>query len=350
MNVPIIRKNYIFLIVLILLFGWISLSFSLSQGTIESTVKISICGNDIREANEKCDRTDLAGKTCQDFGYSGGTLKCGIACDEFDLSSCYNSGGGGGGGSYTPPASQPEEETAPETRINFSGQSYPLTTVSILKDGQLADSVVTDLNGQFNIYLDDLASGDYFFALFGEDNQGRRSSLFTKSIFVTEEKTTEVSGIFIAPTIEVNKKEVEKGENLTISGQSVPGAEVSITFSSESEPFDQVSTDNQGIYFFDFDTTDLSSNQHSAKTRSILNGQKSSSSQAINFLVKEGVVSTTPQVLKGDLNGDERIDLVDFSIIAYWYNRQSPDLKGDLNNDGKVDLVDFSIAAYYWTG
>ena len=29
---------------------------------------VSVCGNDVREANEVCDRTDLAGKTCQDFG------------------------------------------------------------------------------------------------------------------------------------------------------------------------------------------------------------------------------------------------------------------------------------------
>ena len=53
---------------------------------------------------------------------------------------------------------------------------------------------------------------------------------------------------------------------------------------------------------------------------------------------------------KGDMNNDKRVNLVDFSVVAYWYKRPSPPATVDLNNDGKVDLVDFSILAYYWTG
>lgn len=60
-------------------------------------------------------------------------------------------------------------------------------------------------------------------------------------------------------------------------------------------------------------------------------------------------------VRKGNINGDKRIDLVDFSIAAYWINRPlSAEFKKieaeRLNNDGKIDLVDLSIMAYYWTG
>jgi hypothetical protein len=49
------------------------------------------------------------------------------------------------------------------------------------------------------------------------------------------------------------------------------------------------------------------------------------------------------------------VNLVDFSIAAYWYKRPlSADFKvkeaAKLNGDGKIDLVDFSIMAYYWTG
>jgi len=59
--------------------------------------------------------------------------------------------------------------------------------------------------------------------------------------------------------------------------------------------------------------------------------------------------------LKGDLNDDNRVNLIDFSIAAYWYYRpfnQDFRLKEAerLNGDGKIDLVDFSIMAYYWTG
>ncbi|MBU2544617.1 dockerin type I repeat-containing protein, partial [Patescibacteria group bacterium] len=61
------------------------------------------------------------------------------------------------------------------------------------------------------------------------------------------------------------------------------------------------------------------------------------------------------EFLKGDLNGDGRVNLVDFSIAAYWYKRTisaefAVKESERMNGDGKVDLVDFSIMAFYWTG
>ncbi len=52
-----------------------------------------------------------------------------------------------------------------------------------------------------------------------------------------------------------------------------------------------------------------------------------------------------------DISPNGKIDLADFSVLAYWYKRPLTDevkTKVDLNKDGKVDLVDFSILAYYW--
>ena len=55
--------------------------------------------------------------------------------------------------------------------------------------------------------------------------------------------------------------------------------------------------------------------------------------------------------LIGDLNCDGRVNIIDFSIMAYWYNKKTtPPTKIDLNGDGKITLIDFSIMAFYWTG
>lgn len=58
---------------------------------------------------------------------------------------------------------------------------------------------------------------------------------------------------------------------------------------------------------------------------------------------------------QGDLNNDCKIDLVDFSIASYWWQRPlSQEFnkleRQSLSGDGKVTLEDFSILAYYWTG
>ena len=50
-----------------------------------------------------------------------------------------------------------------------------------------------------------------------------------------------------------------------------------------------------------------------------------------------------------DMDCDGRVDIIDFSIMYYWYERASPPTRVDLNKDGAVDIYDFSIMAYYWT-
>lgn len=56
------------------------------------------------------------------------------------------------------------------------------------------------------------------------------------------------------------------------------------------------------------------------------------------------------KLAKSDINSDHKVNLVDFSIAAYWYKRSSPPESVDLNGDKIINLVDFSIMAFYWTG
>jgi cysteine-rich repeat protein len=53
-----------------------------------STCKL--CGNDLAEAGETCDGTDLKGKECTDFpsNYGGGDLMCSAGCLTYDFSKC----------------------------------------------------------------------------------------------------------------------------------------------------------------------------------------------------------------------------------------------------------------------
>jgi hypothetical protein len=47
------------------------------------------CGNGLLDPNEDCDLGELAGQTCEDVGFSFGTLSCGAGC-TFDTSGCTN--------------------------------------------------------------------------------------------------------------------------------------------------------------------------------------------------------------------------------------------------------------------
>ena len=65
------------------------------------------------------------------------------------------------------------------------------------------------------------------------------------------------------------------------------------------------------------------------------------------FAVMGASLRPVPEV--GDLNNDNRVDLVDFSILLFNWGVPKDSI-ADLNKDGKVDLVDFSILLYWWTG
>jgi len=228
--------------------------------------------------------------------------------------------------------------------------------VTVLKDGQKAITTIAGPDAVFDIALTGLAAGNYIFSVYGEDSKGRRSTAFTFSIEINKGATTNISGVFIAPTIDVDKSQVKRGENVVIFGQSAPEAEVTIAVNSEEEFFEKTRADENGIYLYNFDSSVLAKGNHYTKSKAMVAGGVSSYSEVIGFVVGDkSIIKAAPGFLKGDLNNDNRVNLVDFSIAAYWYKRPiSPELElkeaERLNGDDKIDLVDFSIMAFYWTG
>lgn len=353
-------KKFLFIsIFLTLLIFFIFLNgdiFNFSQvlaaetAAVQATIKISVCGNNVREADEVCDGTDLAGKTCQHFGYTQGNLACSIACDAFNTSGCYTPppppppGGGG-----APPV--------PETGASFSGRAYPSRTVTLLKDAQIVATTIAGTDATFSIRITGLTPGTYIFSLYSEDRQGIRSALLTFPLMITSGTITTVTGIFIAPSLDVDKSEVKRGENIAIFGQTAPQADLTIQISGSPDFSTKTVSDKDGIYLHYFNTAPLDYGTYYAKSSAALGGlMVSGFSRAVSFAVStRTVMKAMPTILKGDLNKDGKVNLVDFSIAAYWYRRTlSPTMRETecerLNCDGIINLVDFSIMAFYWTG
>ncbi len=68
----------------------------------------------------------------------------------------------------------------------------------------------------------------------------------------------------------------------------------------------------------------------------------------LTFFTVMGVPKIISPTCGGDLNGDGRTNITDFSILLYnWKIPKNP--KADLNADGKVNLVDLSMMLYCWT-
>jgi len=316
------------------------------------------CGNTVKETSEGCDGADFGGNTCITLGFSGGSLFCTSECN-ISTTNCIamvneggNTGGGssGGGGGSTRTGYDPGSLEDNETKVIIKGKSYPNADVHILVDGKVTGIVRTDSKADFYFETSEIGVGVVSFGFWSEDEIGLKSTLLNLTFRVISGAVTTITGVYIAPTIDVDKKSVRQGDNITIFGKTVPSSQVNIHIHSDEEHVVQTETNEAGTWDIVFDTAPLEEAFHVAKANFQVDVQgniiKSGFSKSVSFAISK--LGGEPVCAEADLNGDGRVNLTDFSILLFYWGTDDP--CADQNQNGVVDLIDFSIMMYYWTG
>ena len=257
-------------------------------------------------------------------------------------------GGGSGGGSYFPVAPFNIEGSA-----DFKGIAYPGSRVTLLSNGQVAAVTQAGPDAHFEVDLTGLQPGTYNFGVWAKDPAGILSNIQTFQITVTNGATTIVSGIFFPPTIAASELQVARGDPLTLFGYTAPEATVTVVVHSAIPVVRNVTSTASGTWTEQVPTDILGYGPHTAQARAAASGSITQDSATVNFTVGDtNVAAPRPSGCppRGDLDQDCRVDLVDFSILAYWYGKPDPPAEVLLDGTSAVDLTDFSILAYYWTG
>ncbi len=312
--------------------------------SVTITVTGQVCGNNVREGNEECDGNDLGDQTCVGLGYVSGNLSCYVVDTPnqctFDTSGCTVGGGGGGGGVYIPRVT---------TKVIIKGMAYPLSHITILKDGRVETTTIADSQANFNVEITNITAGIWTFGIYAKDDEGRKSITFSFTTNVISRMTTTISGIFLPPTIDLSKTILERGETLNILGQTAPQSDI-IIFISSDEIIKKTIAQADGTWFYGFDTTLLEEGFHATRAQATSSDDLLSTfSNTLAFYVGKEIPRVPGAVCsRADLNGDGKTNLIDFSILIYWWGRY--DSCADQNGDGKVNLVDLSIMVYWWTG
>ncbi len=262
------------------------------------------------------------------------------------------SGGGGGGGGGVPLSAASGSDTAV-----FKGLAYPGSVITLIKNGVIAAEVPASPSGTFEIRLRGLNPGTYSFGIRAEDPDKLRSTLDLYTIYVAAAVTTVVDGIFIPPTITTDKIEVKRGDPIILAGKSAPNANVTLTVHSATELIKKITSNSSGSWLYKLDSSELEIGSHEGKVRASTESDLSLYSDPVGFNVgttnrlrPAGASVALSGKAKCDLNGDSRVNIFDFSIMAFWYKRTGFPAKVDMNADGKINLTDFSIIAYCWTG
>jgi len=272
--------------------------------------------------------------------------------------------GGGGGGSSGPDTDNQsgggfESGVAPyrsgDAEVIISGYAFPGSTVYALVDGSVAQSVRASNNGSYSITLSAIARGVYTFGVYAIDTDRIKSTTFSTSFTVTGGRTSSLSNINIMPSIKVTPNPVNPGQVLTISGQAIPNAEITIENQNDKslaskKTFTTTSNAN-GQWSLTIDSTSLTTGTYKVRAKA---KQLSGLGLETNFsgYTYYGVGQSADVPLTADLNTDGRINLTDFSILLFWWGSDGGNSNppADINRDGSVSLTDFSIMLFNWTG
>jgi len=231
--------------------------------------------------------------------------------------------------------------------VVYYGIASPNSTVTILQDGSIVSTHETDDDGNFSATRSNMTPGSYIFSLFSTDRLNSRSGLLSFRLEVLRNTLTEVSNIVISPSLSLAAN--SKISGLLLEGIGLSGTKVELKLTSIGAKRSQLfyaDTDVNGRYEISIPLTVISSNEYLAKVRTIglSNDTESPYGRALRFIV--GDSSSLPnQTPDEDFNGDQKVNIIDFSMIVYWLKRDQAPEKYDLNKDGNVTLIDLSIVA-----
>ena len=249
-------------------------------------------------------------------------------------------------------APQPPEE--PKTIIQFTGRAYPNSELTILRNGTFLANVTANASAEFNS-ITEITPGTYTFSIYGEDIEGLSGPVFSVSVTLNPGVTLWITGIFLGPTIKTDRSVVQKSETITLSGYTAPNSHIDLFISPETADNNSAVSDSNGLWSKTLVAgTDLLDNgKYEARVKALANGNNESEySKTTIFTLVDGTIpdpceSTSP----ADLNCDGPVNLIDFSILMfYWLENNPTNVRADINKDGIVNIVDFSIMMFYWTG
>lgn len=268
--------------------------------------------------------------------------------------------------------------TLSDTIVIFRVLAAPGSLVTIRRQGTILVTVTADRTARLDVTLNNQPTGILSYSIEAEDILKRRGHEETFLLAISPGTTTTVSGVFLGPTLAADKKEIALSDSVTLVGATAPLSEISaFVLRTDSLPA-QPPTQNQafpippetkvfrataredGFWTRAISGADLGLGEFGAGARaSSPSGAISAFSTPIFFKVFSAAAPAPAPAAPedpcsgkapADINCDDLVNLVDFSILLFFWRQSRPDNpRADINQDGSVNLTDFSILLFNWS-
>lgn len=232
--------------------------------------------------------------------------------------------------------------TSPNAFVVLNRDTAVISTMTACPSGPPTICTDPSTDGYFETTVTGMLAGIYTFGIYSVDTDSSLSTptiVRTIPIFQGVPNTADL--ITLPPTISVDKIVMKRPERQTVRGVGRPNTDVRLFFNLVNPFADDTNIENDGTWeVTNPEVLSLGTNYVYAVIQGT-SGQISQFSKIISFEVQQSA----------DLNLDDEVDVLDFSILMFNYEDPTPDdWAADINDDGVVDLSDFSIMMFNWTG
>jgi hypothetical protein len=251
-------------------------------------------------------------------------------------------GGGSSGGS----GSQAQQAT-----VILTGNSFPGSKLTLLKDGLITTTLVANNDGTFQITINNLNFGNYQLSLIAEDSTGISSSPHVINVSAFSTTPYIYGNIVLPPTIAISNLSIQMGSSFKVYGFAAPGSTVNLEIPGIANLGSSIA--NASGYYEITTVANRAPNTYFLRTKANFNGFDSLYSKPVQITYFAGQGQPTPPSQYStcvDYNKDGKVNLIDFSILLFWFNKPSPPNSIDCNGDAAINIKDFSILMYFWTG
>lgn len=252
------------------------------------------------------------------------------------------SGGGGGGGLFLPGG-----------EVTLDGRSFPSGVLVITKDGVVVKEEPPSSLGNFHFNFPQLGRGTYNWGVSVRDPKGNKSSTYTSTIYLIGRTNNIIAPIYLSPTISAASSTVALGGSVVLQGYAIPLTPVQGLMNKQGDVLNAkivsatTTAAGNGSWTLTLPTADLPKGTYEIKAQSLISS-KEHSLLSPTLYVGVGESANPNFSNRADLNKDNKVNLVDFSILLF--NWKGTDAVADINQDRVVNLTDFSIMLSNWTG
>ncbi len=295
-----------------------------------------------------------SGSGSSESGGDGSGSGSGTGTGSSGSGSGSSSSGGDGSGSGSGGGGQQGGNYLNTSSIKLDGYGAPGAQVTVLKDGVVVKTEGAGSAGEYSFLIEELQRGVYTFGLYMTDSKGVKGAMYSSTMTLRSNTLSQLGNVLLPPTVQTPSLTLDPGAPIVVTGYTAPNAAVRASVRpkravvSSSDVIATTTSAGNGAYEVTLPTAGLSVGTYEVYAEAVLAGGLIESDKSVPLLVGLGEAPQGGASNIGDLNGDGKVNLVDFSILLFNWN--TGNAVADINADGNVNLADFSIMLFNWTG